>query len=112
MTLLFDNNLSHKLVAQLKDIFPGTMHVMNESLDQSSDEEIWSYAKNKGLTIVTKDSDFNDFSVLRESPPKVIWIRSGNCSVSVIEGIIRTIADRIKGFLDVPGVHLLRIENR
>jgi predicted nuclease of predicted toxin-antitoxin system len=38
---------------------------------------------------VTKDADFSDLCVLRGFPPKVIWIRRGNCSAVVIEQILR-----------------------
>jgi len=40
-------------------------------------------------TIVTKDSDFGDLSVLRGFPPKVIWVRLGNCTTRQIEDLIR-----------------------
>jgi predicted nuclease of predicted toxin-antitoxin system len=38
---------------------------------------------------VTKDADFGDLSILRGFPPKVIWIRRGNCKTSEIESILR-----------------------
>lgn len=39
--------------------------------------------------IVTKDSDFSDLCILLGFPPKVIWIRRGNCSSRDIEAILR-----------------------
>jgi predicted nuclease of predicted toxin-antitoxin system len=72
MKLLFDNNLSHKLVQRLSDIFPGSSHVMREQLDESNDQEIWLFARKNGFTIVTKDSDFNELRLLQGFPPKVI----------------------------------------
>lgn len=89
MKLLFDNNLSHKLARRLEDIFPGSSHVMNENLDEAKDQEIWSFAKENDFTIVTKDSDFNEIRLLKGFPPKVIWLRTGNCKISNIERIIR-----------------------
>ena len=44
MKLLFDNNLSHKLIARLSDIFPHSTHVMMENLDESEDIEVWKFA--------------------------------------------------------------------
>jgi predicted nuclease of predicted toxin-antitoxin system len=38
---------------------------------------------------VTKDSDYSDVSVLRGFPPKVIWLRLGNCTTDQIELAIR-----------------------
>lgn len=41
------------------------------------------------MVIVSKDSDFHHRSLLFGFPPKVIWIRRGNCSVQEIETILR-----------------------
>jgi len=89
MKLLFDNNLSHKLVARLNDIFPNSTHVMTVELDESEDVEIWTFAKENDFTIVTKDIDFNEISLVLGYPPKIIWIRVGDCKVIDIEKIIR-----------------------
>ena len=47
------------------------------------------YARREGFVIVTKDSDFSDLCILQGFPPKVIWIRRGNCSSADIESILR-----------------------
>ncbi|HEY8286663.1 MAG TPA: DUF5615 family PIN-like protein [Chloroflexota bacterium] len=47
------------------------------------------HAQTYDYTIVTKDADFSDVSVLRGFPPKVIWIRLGNCTTSDIEDALR-----------------------
>ncbi len=65
MKLLFDNNLSHKLVERLADLYPGSSHVMLEGLDQAEDHAIWDLAKANGFIIVTKDSDFNELSIMK-----------------------------------------------
>ena len=41
MKLLFDQNLSPKLVTRLADLFPGSLHVQSAGLDQADDEKIW-----------------------------------------------------------------------
>ncbi len=46
--------------------------------DEWTDEQIWNYAKENNLTIVTKDSDFSNRIIFHEPPPKVIHIRFGN----------------------------------
>jgi len=46
--------------------------------DEWTDEQIWNYAKEGNLTIITKDSDFSNKIVLHNPPPKVIHIRFGN----------------------------------
>lgn len=65
-------------------------------LDASDDRDIWDYAQRHNLIIVTKDSDYNELLTLRGFPPKVIWIRRGNCSTNDIEAILRTHAADIQ----------------
>ena len=89
MKLLFDHNLPPSLVVRLADLFPQSQHVYPLGLDQESDLVIREYAKQHGLLIVTKDADFSDLCVLRGFPPKIIWIRCGNCSVRTLEQILR-----------------------
>lgn len=89
MKLLFDQNLSPRLVKLLADIFPESNHVFPLNLDEAEDTEVWQYAKENNFTLVTKDADFGDLSILRGFPPKVIWIRRGNCRTSDIENILR-----------------------
>ncbi len=64
LLLLFDQNLSHKLVARLADVYPNALHVKSAGLDKSSDSEVWRFAKEKSYTIVTQDGDFLDIRLL------------------------------------------------
>ncbi len=89
MKLLFDENLSHKLVRLLADLFPGSVHVRQVGLKAADDLLVWEYAKNNDLTIVSKDSDMHQRSLLFGQPPKVVWIRLGNCSTSDVEELLR-----------------------
>lgn len=89
MKLLFDQNLSPRLVNALTDLYPDSDHVFNLNLDQASDNEVWNFALDRGFAIVTKDADFGDLSLLLGFPPKVIWIRRGNCSAREIENLLR-----------------------
>jgi predicted nuclease of predicted toxin-antitoxin system len=75
VTLLFDQNLSHRLPGRLADLFPHSTHVRVEHLDQSADDDVWKFAKLHGYTIVTFDADFVERSRLYGGPPKVIWLR-------------------------------------
>ncbi len=89
MKLLFDHNLSPRLVKRLADIFPSSNHVDNLGLAQADDTELWIYAQSNNFVIVTKDSDYNELLTLRGFPPKIIWIRRGNCSTSDIEAMLK-----------------------
>jgi len=87
MKLLFDENLSHKLTLLLEDLFPNSIHVRDVGLKSADDPLVWEYAKNYGLLLVSKDSDMHQRSFLFGPPPKVVWVRLGNCSTSEVEGI-------------------------
>ena len=89
MKLLFDENLSPKLVAALTDIFPESAHVDRVGLGGESDNEVWDYAKANRYIIASKDSDFYDKSILFGHPPKIIWIKRGNCSNRQIQLLLR-----------------------
>ncbi|WP_419165369.1 DUF5615 family PIN-like protein [Candidatus Palauibacter sp.] len=98
MKLLFDENISPRLVAALSDVFPGSVHVRDVGLARATDAAIWAYARDRGLTILSKDSDFHQVSFLRGPPPKVIWIRRGNCSTVDIEALLRSNRTEILAF--------------
>jgi uncharacterized protein (DUF433 family)/predicted nuclease of predicted toxin-antitoxin system len=49
-------------------LYPDARHAYLRGLDRASDADVWNYAKSHSYTIVTKDSDFNDTSVLRGGP--------------------------------------------
>lgn len=96
MKLLFDQNLSPDLVKRLADLYPDSNHVYHVGIDRVADKELRDYARREGFVIVTKDSDFSDLCVLLGFPPKVIWIRRGNCSTATIETILRDHRDDIE----------------
>lgn len=89
MKFLFDHNLSPRLVRLLADIYPECLHVHNLGMDTASDTDVWSYAAEYGYTIVSKDADFHQRSLVLGAPPKVIWIRLGNCSVADTASLLR-----------------------
>jgi predicted nuclease of predicted toxin-antitoxin system len=109
MKLLFDHHLSRKLVARLEDLFPDSSHVAFHGLSDAEDSTIWAFDGREGYTIVTKDSDFNDLSALRGAPPKVIWIRIGNCTTNEVASLIRRHASPIKDFLAHPIERVLEV---
>lgn len=63
--------------------------------DEYTDEQIWEYAKERELTIITKDSDFSNKIVLRKPPPKVIHIRFGNMKIRDFHGSIHKVWDDV-----------------
>jgi len=98
MKLLFDHNLSPRLVNILADLYPNSNHLYLRGLDHESDQIVWEIAKTENYIIVTKDSDFNELLILKGFPPKVIWIRLGNCSTKTIELLLRNNHETILSF--------------
>ena len=90
MKLLFDENLSPKLPRLLATLFPDSAHVRECGLLGLSDEEVWEYARANGFTIVSKDSDFQQRSLLYGHPPKIVWLRIGNCTRPQLVQMITT----------------------
>jgi len=102
LKLLFDENLAPFLVSVLADIFPQSEHVARIGLGAAPDREVWEYARKHDYTLVSKDSDFHELSLLYGSPPKVIWIRRGNCTTRLIEFILRNKLEDIRTLVDNP----------
>lgn len=109
MKLLFDHNLSPRLVNRLADLFPESTHVYLLGMDRADDREVWNHAQNNGFTIVTRDSDYNEVLTLRGFPPKVIWVRRGNCSANEIEAMLRSHLTDIQALNDDPTLGILTL---
>lgn len=108
MKLLLDQNLSHRLIQALRQEYPDSLHVREVGLKDAADVEVWKYASEHGFTIVTKDADFHQRSFLYGHPPKVVWIRSRNCSTALIEDLLRRHRREIEAFsLDAEGAFLV-----
>ena len=99
MKLLLDENLSPRLVDVLADTYPDSAHVHQCGLSAADDTAIWDYAKKNGFTIVSKDSDFEERSILLGYPPKVIWLRASNCTSVEIENLLRAAHMAIERFI-------------
>ena len=107
--MLFDQNLPPRLVDSLSDLFPNSTHVMAVGLDQANDKDVWDYAFQDGYTVVTKDAECGELSLLLGFPPKVIWIRRGNCPTKDIEGILRENSASIESINDDSNTGLLMV---
>jgi predicted nuclease of predicted toxin-antitoxin system len=97
--LLFDENISPRLAGALADIYPGSAHVHQRGLGSADDSTVWQYARDNDFTIVSKDSDFQERSILLGAPPKVIWLRAANCTSAEIEGLLRAAVPTVKQFI-------------
>ncbi len=58
--------------------------------DTWNDDEIWNYARQHNLIIITKDADFSLKVLYRGTPPKVIHIKFGNLKIRDFHNTILT----------------------
>jgi predicted nuclease of predicted toxin-antitoxin system len=107
--LLFDQNLSPNLVSRLADVFPDSDHVSALGLDKASDDAVWNYARVHGFTLVSKDADFSDMNLLRGYPPKVLWLRVGNCTTGQVEALLRLHHQAVEQMESDPAVGILAL---
>ena len=90
MKLLFDQNISFRILSKLIINFPEAKQVRELGIENYTDIEIWKFAKENNYTIVTFDGDFYDLSNLKGFPPKVIWFRFGNTKTDYIADILNS----------------------
>ena len=102
MKLFFDHNISHKLVARLADVFPGSTQTRLLNFGRTNDPQLWLFAKAHGYVFVTKDRDLTELAILRGAPPKIIWLRMGNCKTAMVEQTLRANIDAITNLAEDP----------
>lgn len=100
MKLLLDENLSDRIIRRIIDLYPASEHVKSLALTNTDDSIIWEFAKINSFTIVSKDADFHQRSLLYGHPPKFIYLRIGNSPTSKIIQILRDNFDTISQFED------------
>jgi len=99
MKLLFDQNISFRLVKRIIDLFPEAKQIKELGLENTTDFEIFEYAKKHNYAIVTFDADFCNISTLKGFPPKIIWLKTGNTTTQNLELLLREKQELIKIFL-------------
>lgn len=110
MKLLFDENLSPRLVTALADEYPGSAHVHDVGLGSADDAAVWAHARAHDLLIVSKDSDFVEMAILQEQSPKFIWLRAGNCATETVRVLLREHRTEIEALVCDPNARYCVIE--
>ena len=107
--LLLDQMLAPIATRDLKDQFTEIRHVREFQLDRTEDAVIRNFARRQGYAIVTKDFDYLDLLHQSGHPPKIVFLRFGNCSNAVLTRTLRAYAEAIgalvsgdDGLLDIP----------
>lgn len=99
MKLLFDQNLSVRLIELLVELYPDADHVSLPGMSTDDDEAIWHYAGQHDLGIVGNDADFFYRSLRFGPPPKGIWVCLGNCTTGAIARLLRIHVVDIQAFI-------------
>lgn len=94
MKILLDENVSYRIIKKIKHLFDDCKHVNEVGLIAEHDNDIWAFAQKHQYTILTFDADYQELSVLKGFPPKIIWLNTGNVrteklSALLIENIIQ-----------------------
>ena len=103
MKLLFDENLSPRLINLLAGEFPLCTHLETLGMRGITDASIWDYAKKHGFVIVSKDNDFRQRAFVYGAPPQVIWLSIGNAGTRAVAELLRRrdeLVDRIYDLVD------------
>jgi len=77
-------------VRRLSAAYPGSAHVREFALERAEDDVVWAHAAAGEFVIVSKDDDFLSRSLVRGPPPKVVWVRLGNCTTADVEALLRS----------------------
>ena len=96
--LLFDENLSERLLPALLELFPQSDHVRRLNAAGASDHTVWELARSGGFVLATRDEDFVGISVMKGAPPKTVWLNVGNARTAVIAQLLRTRSRDIEDF--------------
>lgn len=110
LRLLFDENLSPRLVEWLAESFPGSLHLDDVGLMGRSDGDVWNYARDFGFVLVSKDNDFRQLSFLQGAPPKVVWLRIGNAPTKAVVDLLLSRKDDIEVFVQDVDSALLALQ--
>jgi len=102
VSLLFDQNISFRIISKITSNFPPAKQVRQLGIENFSDIEIWQYAKQNKFTIVKFDADFFDISNLKGHPPKIIWLRFGNTKTDFLADLINSKNSIISDFINSP----------
>ncbi len=97
---IIDANLPSKIPCWSGNNF---MHVLKINAAWE-DEEIWQFAKQHNLIIVTKDKDFSVKQILEGSPPKLVHIKFGNLKLNEFSKRIEAVWQEVERLLRLNSV--------
>lgn len=111
MKLLFDQNISPRILKVLPLELSESQQVRFVNLKDASDFEIFQFARANDFTVVTFDSDFIDLNAINGIPPKIIWLNTGNLTTKNIADLLTKNLDTIQLYLSSETDEILELTN-
>ena len=109
MKLLFDQNISPKILKLLSEYTLDCQQVRFVDLENAADMQIFQFAKANYFSIVTFDLGFIDLNGLYGTPPKIIYLNTGNMTTKRISELITDNILKIKYYLDSDSDEILEL---
>lgn len=109
MNLLFDQNISPRILKILPKQFSNCQQVRFVGLEDSSDFEIFQFARENDFAVVTFDSDFVDLIAMHGAPPKIVYLNTGNLTTKHITELLINNMLRINHYLDSDSDDILEL---
>jgi len=110
MKLLFDANISWRIIKPLENDFSNCLHAKDIEVTQpAKDLEIWEFAKHNNFTILTHDDDFEKLLLLKGAPPKVIILKTFNKNTKQIAELLILKREIIESFIASQDLMILEI---
>lgn len=102
MKLIIDAQISPAIAAWINRTFDDIQAISARSVELqfAKDSVIYSYAKENGYVIMSKDDDFLNQLEKFGSPPALIWITSGNTSNARMREILTSTLPKVKNMID------------
>jgi predicted nuclease of predicted toxin-antitoxin system len=100
MRVLIDQNISHRILPHISPLFEEVAHVKALDWIDWNDHDIFMSARKLLFdAVITLDEDFNKLLLQHGKPPKIIWLKTGNCSTSKLSAVIISHKETILNFL-------------
>lgn len=81
---LIDVNLPYRFSLWRGDDF---VHVRDID-DRLKDRQVWEYARERDMVIVSKDADFSNLVMSSSPPPRVVHVRLGNMRMREFHAVL------------------------
>lgn len=111
MKLLLDQCVPYRLGIWIANHGIENLHVEQLGMATASDTAVWSFAKEKGYYLVSKDKDFEELVIRKGAPPKLVWLHTGNTSTGQLIGVMEKHWPDILHFLEESEASILEIQS-